>query len=53
MCCILRGPGGEHIVDVVPGGTELKLHIVSYSFAVHEQEYRAVLLINTELTAEP
>jgi len=25
-CCgILRGPGGESIVDVVPGGTELEL----------------------------
>jgi len=24
-CCILRGPGGERIVDVVPGGTELEL----------------------------
>jgi hypothetical protein len=23
MCYILRGPSGEHIVDVVPGGTEL------------------------------
>jgi hypothetical protein len=23
-CCILRGPGGERIVDVVPGGTELE-----------------------------
>ena len=26
-CCILRGPGGERIVDVVPGGTELELHL--------------------------
>jgi len=24
FCCNLRGPGGEHIVDVVPGGTELE-----------------------------
>jgi len=23
-CCIMRGPGGERIVDVVPGGTELE-----------------------------
>jgi hypothetical protein len=23
-CCILRGPGGERIVDVVPGGTGLE-----------------------------
>jgi hypothetical protein len=23
-CCILHGPSGEHIVDVVPGGTELE-----------------------------
>jgi len=22
-CCILRGPGWEHILDIVPGGTEL------------------------------
>ena len=26
FCCILRGPGGERIVDVVPGRTELELH---------------------------
>jgi len=25
ICCILRGPGGEHIVGVVPGGTEIEL----------------------------
>jgi hypothetical protein len=25
--CILRGPGGERIVDVVPGGTELELQL--------------------------
>lgn len=24
VCCILRGPGGERIVDVVPGGMELE-----------------------------
>jgi len=23
ICCILRGPGGEGILDVVPRGTEL------------------------------
>ena len=27
MCCILRGPGGERIVDVVPRGTELELQL--------------------------
>ena len=26
-CCILRGPDGECIVDVVPGGTELELQL--------------------------
>ena len=26
-CCILRGPDGERIVDVVPGGTELEPQI--------------------------
>jgi hypothetical protein len=26
-CCILRGPGGERIVDIVPGGTELELQL--------------------------
>ena len=24
FCCILHGPGGERIVDVFPGGTELE-----------------------------
>ena len=24
VCCVLRGPGGERVVDVVPGGTELE-----------------------------
>jgi len=24
VCCILLGPGGERIVDVVPGGMELE-----------------------------
>jgi hypothetical protein len=27
LCCILRGPGGERIVDIVPGGTELELQL--------------------------
>jgi hypothetical protein len=27
LCCTLRGPGGERIVDVVPGGTELELQL--------------------------
>jgi hypothetical protein len=27
MCCILRGPGGERIVDVVPGGTEFESQV--------------------------
>ena len=27
LCCILRGPGGERIVDTVPGGTELELQL--------------------------
>ena len=26
-CCILRGPGGERILDNVPGGTELELQL--------------------------
>ena len=26
-CCILGGPGGEHIMDVVPRGTELELQL--------------------------
>jgi len=26
-CCILRGPGGERIMDVVPRGTELELQL--------------------------
>ena len=25
--CILRGPGGERSVDIVPGGTELELRL--------------------------
>ena len=24
---ILRGPGGERVVDIVPGGTELELQL--------------------------
>jgi len=27
ICCVLRGPGGKRIVDVVPGGTELQLKL--------------------------
>jgi len=27
ISCIVRGPGGERIVDVVPGGTELELQL--------------------------
>jgi hypothetical protein len=27
MRCILRGPGGERILDIVPGGTELELQL--------------------------
>jgi len=27
QCCILRGPGGENIVNVVPGGTELEFQL--------------------------
>jgi len=26
-CCILRGAGGERIVDIVPGGTDLELRL--------------------------
>ena len=32
-CLILRGPGGERIVDVVPGGTELELQVKAGSRA--------------------
>jgi hypothetical protein len=28
LCCILRGPGGERIVDIVPGGTDLELQLI-------------------------
>jgi hypothetical protein len=27
LCCILRGPGGEHIEDIVPAGTEHELQL--------------------------
>ena len=27
LCCILRGPGGERIMDFVPRGTELELQL--------------------------
>ena len=33
FCCILRGPGGERIVDVVPGGTELETQVKTGSWA--------------------
>ena len=26
-CCILHGPGGERIMNVVPGGTQLDLQL--------------------------
>jgi len=26
-CCILRGPGGERVVDIVAGGTEFELQL--------------------------
>ena len=32
-CCILRGTGGERIVDVVPGGTELETQVKTGSWA--------------------
>jgi len=32
-CCILRGAGGEHIVDVVPGGTQLETQVKTGSWA--------------------
>jgi len=31
--CILRGPGGERIVGVVPGGTELEAQVKTGSWA--------------------
>jgi len=30
ICCILRGPGGERIVDIVPGGTEFELQLTHW-----------------------
>jgi len=33
LCCVLRGPGGEHIVGVVSGGTELELQVKTGSWA--------------------
>ena len=33
LCCNLRGPGGERIVDVVPGGTELEPQVKTGSWA--------------------
>jgi len=35
VCCILHSPGGEHIMDVVPGGTELELQVTTGSWAGH------------------
>jgi len=32
-CCILRGPDGERIVDVVPRGTELEPQVKTGSWA--------------------
>jgi hypothetical protein len=32
---ILRGPVGERVVDVVPGGTELKAQVKPWSWAGH------------------
>jgi hypothetical protein len=32
-CCILRGPGGERIVAVVPGGMKLELQVKTGSWA--------------------
>jgi len=31
--CILRGPGGERIVGVLSGGTELEPHVKTWSWA--------------------
>ena len=33
ICSIQRGPGGERIVDVIPGGTELELQVKTGSWA--------------------
>ena len=33
-CCILRGPGGERIVDVVPGGTEFETQVKTGSWGM-------------------
>jgi len=32
VCCMLRDPGVERIVDVAPGGTELELQVEKGSF---------------------
>jgi len=51
-CCILLGPGGESIVDVVPGGTELVLLVKMGSWAgrTHSprQVYWNLLCMNSE-----
>jgi len=33
FCCILRGPGWEHILDIVPRGTELGTQVKTGSLA--------------------
>ena len=33
LCCTLHGPGGERIVDVVPGRTELETQVKTGSCA--------------------
>jgi hypothetical protein len=39
ICCILRGSSGEHIVDVVPGGTELgpRVKVGNWAGRTHSQ----------------
>ena len=32
-CCVLRGPGEERIVDIVPGGRQLELQVKTGSWA--------------------
>jgi hypothetical protein len=40
--CILRGPSGKHVVDIVPGGTELELQLRrGVGQATHSQLGRA------------
>ena len=35
VCCILHSPGGECIMNVVPGGTELEPQVKMGSWAGH------------------